>query len=244
MPRIRTELTYLNSVGPLPPTDSTIAIPAEGQRPTTYQLPSAQGPVGLMRRLSRVVGFECFVGPVGPQKGPLPCQMYRPRIPENEKTRTRAVPREWSQMNLLTYLFAPSGATRRRRLVLAPVLIAVLVAVLVLVLIIVIPFDASAIEKSHEGLWGQAKLLQEAPVGSGVPYLLRLGAAYCHSIVLGFRRHLVAGRRDRGGVGCIYDLCLSLVVVGAVHLVRQEQERCDLGKEAFVQLLGIRARAR
>ena len=145
-------------------------------------------------------------------------------------------------MNLLTYLFAPSGAIRRRRLVLAPVLIAVLV--LVLVLILVIPFDANAIEKSHEGLWGQAKLLQEAPVGSGVPYLLRLGAAYCHSIVLGFRRHLVAGRRDRGGVGCIYDLCLSLVVVGAVHLVRQEQERCDLGKEAFVQLLGIRARAR
>ncbi len=82
--------------------------------------------------------------------------MLRPRIPENGDGNggpvlsCKPTPYLDCQLNVLTYLCVPGNGPQRKRLVL------VLVPIII---IIVIPFDASAIEKRHEGLWGQAKVL-------------------------------------------------------------------------------------
>jgi hypothetical protein len=81
----------------------------------------------------------------------------RPRIPENEDGNIGPVlsckptPYLECQLNVLTYLCVPGNGPQPSRLV--------LVLVIFIFIFIFIPFDASAIEKRHEGLWGQAKVL-------------------------------------------------------------------------------------
>jgi hypothetical protein len=135
-----------------------------------------------MHQSSRVVG-RIRRRPVGPKWRSLPqCQMRRPRIPENEKggpvLSCKQTPYLECQTNSLTYLCVTGSAPqRRRRLVLVFVLlpfvllslslslslslplILLLVIIIIIIIIIIIPFDAGAVEKSHEGLWSQAKVL-------------------------------------------------------------------------------------
>ncbi len=90
--------------------------------------------------------------------------MLRLRIPENGDGNggpvlsCKPTPYLDCQLNVLTYLCVPGNGPQRKRLVLVLVPILVLI-ILIILIIIVIPFDASAIEKRHECLWGQAKVL-------------------------------------------------------------------------------------
>jgi hypothetical protein len=107
---------------------------------------------------------------------PFPCQMRRPRIPENENggpvLSCKPTPYLECQTNSLTYLCVTESAPQRRRRLGLIFLLRILpfrllrlglglllLLLLLLFIIIIIPLDAGAIEKCHEGLWGQAKFL-------------------------------------------------------------------------------------
>jgi hypothetical protein len=76
------------------------------------------------------------------------------------------------QTNSLTYLCVTrSVPQRRRRLVLILnfnlnlnlrplfLLLLLIIIIIIIIIILIIPFNAGAIEKCHEGLWGQANVL-------------------------------------------------------------------------------------
>jgi hypothetical protein len=112
---------------------------------------------------------------------PFPCQMRRPRIPENENggpvSSCKPMPNLECQTNSLTYLCVMGSALQwRRRLDLIFLLrlvfllhhlrqlrqlflLFLFLLLLLLIVVVVVPFDAGTVEKCHEGLWGQAKLL-------------------------------------------------------------------------------------
>jgi hypothetical protein len=168
---IRTALTYLNSVGPFLADRRYNRHPGRGI--TTDHLSAPISPessrcYALVESSSRSDSSSAHQSQM---EVPFPCQMRHPRIPENENggpvLSCKPTPYLECQTNPLTYLCMTGSAPQRRhRLVLIFLLrlfrllcLLCLLLLLIVIVIVIIPFDAGAVEKCHEGLWGQAKLL-------------------------------------------------------------------------------------
>jgi len=165
MDPIRTALTYLNSVGPFLADKQYNRHPGRGM--ATDHLSATTSPESSWSYAAVESSSRPDSSSVrrSQMEVPFPCQMRRPRIPENEDGDPvcKPTPNLGCQMNSLTYLRVTVCAPRRRRgLVLVLLLLLAPLAPLFLLflsLLLLIPFDTGAVEKCHEGFWGQAKLL-------------------------------------------------------------------------------------